>query len=103
MPVNTFDLKKSVEIIERHFSEHILPYDCIPLTLGGDHTIVLPILRAMAKKHGPVGLIHVDAHADTNEMMFGEEIAHGTPFRRAVEEGLLDCDRVVQIGLRGTG
>ena len=103
VPVNTFDLKKSVEIIERHFSEHILPYDCIPLTLGGDHTIVLPILRAMAKKHGPVGLIHVDAHADTNEMMFGEEIAHGTPFRRAVEEGLLDCDRVVQIGLRGTG
>ena len=57
----------------------------------------------MAKKHGPVGLIHVDAHADINDTMFGEPIAHGTPFRRAVEEGLLDCRRVVQIGLRGTG
>ena len=45
----------------------------------------------MAKKHGPVGLIHVDAHADINDTMFGEPIAHGTPFRRAVEEGLLDC------------
>ena len=57
----------------------------------------------MAKVHGPVGLVHVDAHADINEHMFGEEIAHGTPFRRAVEEGLLDTSRVIQIGLRGTG
>ena len=59
----------------------------------------------MAAKHGhgKVGLVHVDAHADVNEHMFGEQIAHGTPFRRAVEENLLDCDRVVQIGLRGTG
>ena len=57
----------------------------------------------MAKAHGPVGLIHVDAHADINPDMFGEKVAHGTPFRRAVEEGLLDCNRVVQIGLRGTG
>jgi len=57
----------------------------------------------MGKRHGPVGLIHVDAHADINEAMFGEQIAHGTPFRRAVEEELLDTSRVVQIGLRGTG
>jgi guanidinobutyrase len=57
----------------------------------------------MAKRHGPVGLIHVDAHADINEHMFGERIAHGTPFRRAVEEGLLDTKRVCQIGLRGSG
>jgi guanidinobutyrase len=71
--------------------------------LGGDHTLVLPILRAMHRRYGPVGLLHVDAHADINEMMFGERIAHGTPFRRAVEEQLLDQDRVVQIGLRGTG
>ncbi|TXH38582.1 MAG: agmatinase, partial [Rhodospirillaceae bacterium] len=59
--------------------------------------------RAMARKHGPVGLVHVDAHADVNDTMFGEKIAHGTPFRRAVEEGLLNGKRVVQIGLRGTG
>ena len=56
-----------------------------------------------AAAHGPVGLIHVDAHTDINDSMFGEKIAHGTPFRRAVEEGLLDCDRVAQIGVRGTG
>jgi guanidinobutyrase len=71
--------------------------------MGGDHTIVLPILRAMAKRHGPVGLVHIDAHTDINDTMFGEPIAHGTPFRRAVEEGLLDCSRVAQIGVRGTG
>jgi guanidinobutyrase len=100
--INTFNLAKSVEIIEQAYDE-ILAAGCRPLTLGGDHTIVLPILRAMRKKYGPVGLVHVDAHADINEHMFGERIAHGTPFRRAVEEGLLDGKRVVQIGLRGTG
>ena len=71
--------------------------------MGGDHTIALPILRAVAKRHGPVALVHVDAHADVNDEMFGEGVAHGTPFRRAVEEGLLACDKVWQIGLRGTG
>jgi guanidinobutyrase len=100
--INTYDLKRSVEIIEAAYDE-ILAHDCRPLTLGGDHTIVLPILRAMRRKHGPVGLLHVDAHADVNELMFGEEIAHGTPFRRAVEEGLLDLTRVAQIGVRGSG
>ncbi|HEY2021953.1 agmatinase, partial [Paraburkholderia sp.] len=83
--------------------DEILQHDCKPVTLGGDHTIALPILRAIHRKHGKVGLIHVDAHADVNDTMMGEKIAHGTPFRRAVEEGLLDCERVVQIGLRGTG
>ncbi len=99
---NTFDLKKSVDLIEAAF-DGILAHDCIPLTLGGDHTLTLPILRAIAKKHGPVALLHIDAHADINDEMFGEKIAHGTPFRRAVEEGLLACDKVHQIGLRGTG
>jgi guanidinobutyrase len=100
--INTFNLEKSVAIIERAYDE-ILGHGCVPLTMGGDHTIVLPILRAMHRKHGPVGLVHVDAHADVNDEMFGERIAHGTPFRRAVEEGLLDCARAVQIGLRATG
>jgi guanidinobutyrase len=100
--INTFDLKKTVGIIETAYDE-ILSHNCKPLTLGGDHTLTLPILRAMAKKHGPVALVHVDAHADINEHMFGEKIAHGTPFRRAVEEGLLQCDKVFQIGLRGSG
>jgi guanidinobutyrase len=100
--INTFNLAASIDIIEAAFDE-ILAHDCRPLTLGGDHTIALPILRAMRKKHGPVGMVHVDAHADINEHMFGEAITHGTPFRRAVEEGLLDGQRVVQIGLRGSG
>ena len=73
------------------------------LTLGGDHTIPLPILRALTKKHGPVGVVHIDAHADVNDAMFGEPIAHGTPFRRAIEEGLINPKRMVQIGLRATG
>ena len=99
---NPYDLKKSVEIITAAFDE-VLATGCRTLTLGGDHTLALPILRSMAKRHGPVGLIHVDAHADINDTMFGEEIAHGTPFRRAVEEGLIDCRRAIQIGLRGSG
>lgn len=102
VPINPYNLQDSIRIIERAF-DAILVQDCRPLTLGGDHTIALPILRAMARKHGPIGLVHIDAHADINDHMFGEKIAHGTPFRRAVEEELLDGPRVVQIGLRGTG
>ena len=103
VPINTFNLLKSVDIIEKFYTDKIVNYGAIPLTLGGDHTIALPILRALAKKHGPVGMVHIDAHADINDEMFGEKIAHGTPFRRAVEENLIDGNRVVQIGLRGTG
>lgn len=102
VPINTYNLTASVAIIERAY-DAIGAADCRPLTLGGDHTIALPILRSLARKHGPLGLVHVDAHADINEHMFGEPITHGTPFRRAVEECLLDGERVVQIGLRGSG
>ena len=102
VPINTFSIEKSMGIITG-FYERVLAAGCKPLTMGGDHTIALPILRALAAKHGPVALVHVDAHADINDEMFGEPIAHGTPFRRAVEEGLLACDKVWQIGLRGTG
>jgi len=102
VPINTYSLEKSLTIIKR-FYDDVIAADCRPLTLGGDHTIALPILRAVANKHGPVALVHVDAHADVNDEMFGEAVAHGTPFRRAVEEGLLACDKVWQIGLRGTG
>jgi guanidinobutyrase len=100
--INTFNLLDSVRIIEEAYTR-LNAYPVIPLTLGGDHTITLPILRALTKKHGPVGLIHVDAHTDTNDDMFGEKITHGSTFRRAVEEGLLDCKRVVQIGQRAQG
>jgi guanidinobutyrase len=100
--INTFDLKKTVDLITEAY-HGILATGCIPLTLGGDHTLTYPILRAVAAKHGPVALIHVDAHADINDEMFGEKIAHGTPFRRAFEAGCLQNDKVFQIGLRGTG
>ena len=102
VPINTYSLEKSVGIITDFYRE-VLGHGCVPLTLGGDHTIALPILRAVAERHGPVALIHVDAHADVNDEMFGERIAHGTPFRRAVEEGLLQTNKVWQIGLRGSG
>ena len=97
-----YDLLAAVEAIEAHFDE-LLGHGVATATMGGDHTVVLPILKAMAERHGPVGLVHVDAHTDINDTMFGSKIAHGTPFRRAVEAGVLDCDRVVQIGVRGTG
>jgi guanidinobutyrase len=100
--INTFNLEKSMAIIEAAYDE-ILNFNCKPLTLGGDHTVLLPILRAIKKKHGPVALIHVDAHADVNDQMFGERVAHGTPVRRAIEESLVDPAGCVQIGLRGTG
>lgn len=102
VPINTFDLKKSVDIIETHYHS-ILKHGTIPLTLGGDHTLTWPILRAIKAQHGPVALIHVDAHADTNEEMFGETVAHGCPFRRAWEDDCLQNNRVFQIGLRTTG
>lgn len=73
----------------------------VPLSVGGDHSISLPILRAVAAG-GPVGMIHIDAHCDTGDDYMGSRFHHGAPFRRAVEEGLLDPVRVVQIGIRGT-
>ena len=100
--INTFNLPANVEIIRQGISD-ILDHGCIPLTLGGDHTISYPILKAVAEKHGPVALIHIDAHADINDTMFGEKIAHGTPFRRAHEDGCLNPELVFQVGLRGTG
>ncbi|NDD10965.1 MAG: agmatinase, partial [Rhodobacteraceae bacterium] len=102
VPINTFDLKKSVDIITDYF-DNVLRHDVIPLTLGGDHTLTWPILRAMRNRYGPVALVHVDAHADINDEMFGEKVAHGCPFRRAWEDGCLINDKVFQIGLRGTG
>jgi len=102
VPINTFDLKKSVEIITAFYDE-VLSHGAIPLTLGGDHTLTWPVLRAIKKRHGPIALIHVDAHADINEAMFGEAVAHGCPFRRAWEDGCLINEKVFQIGLRGTG
>jgi agmatinase len=73
----------------------------VPLVLGGDHSVVLGELRAQAAVHGPVALVLLDAHADTWEQYYGERYFHGTPFRRAVEEGLLDTSRSLLAGMRG--
>jgi guanidinobutyrase len=100
--LNTFNLASSIRIIEEFYAS-VLEHSVKPLSIGGDHTIALPILRALHKKHGKMALIHVDAHADVNDEMFGEKVAHGTIFRRALEEGLVDGHKMVQIGLRGTG
>jgi guanidinobutyrase len=102
VPINAFNLLKSIDIIEAFYDE-ALQHDIKPVSFGGDHTISLPILRAIARQHGPVALVHVDAHADINDEMFGEKIAHGTIFRRALEEGLVQGDKMFQIGLRTTG
>lgn len=73
-----------------------------PIFLGGDHSVSLPLLRAAAAAHGPLGLVHFDAHSDLWEGYFGGKDTHGTPFRRALEEGLIDPARSVQVGLRGS-
>ena len=72
-----------------------------PIVVGGDHSITLPVLRALAKKHGPLALVQFDAHIDTWDEYFGGKYFHGTPFRRAIEEGIVDGKRFVQVGIRG--
>jgi len=102
LAINTFSLADSLRIIKESY-DAILTHDVIPVAMGGDHSITLPILRAIAARHGPVALLHVDAHADVNDQMFGERETHGTVFRRAYEEGLIQPDKTYQIGIRGSG
>jgi guanidinobutyrase len=102
VPINTFNLTASISIIQNYY-EGVLKFPVKPFSIGGDHSITLPILRAVANKHGPVAVIHIDAHTDTNDCMFGEKITHGTVFRRAIEEGLIDTRKMVQVGVRATG
>jgi guanidinopropionase len=98
--VNPIDLKDTLGRVEA-FYRRVHEAGVMPLTAGGDHLITLPIMRALAKDR-PVGMVHFDAHTDTWDRYFGDSFyTHGTPFRRAVEEGLLDPKRTVQIGIRG--
>ncbi|MGB3899558.1 MAG: agmatinase [Mesorhizobium sp.] len=99
--VNNYNLPATVDIIEA-FYRPVVDEGVVPISLGGDHTISYPILKALSREHGPLAMIHVDAHADVADRMFGEPIAHGTPFRRAVDSGCLQTDAVFQIGLRGS-
>ncbi len=94
-------IERTYERIETAVGE-ILERRVLPIAVGGDHSITLPILRAVAKRHGPVALVHIDAHLDTWDEYFGGKYFHGTPFRRAVEEGLIDPRQTIQIGIRGS-
>ena len=101
LSVNPINLLDGLARIEAGMAA-IVAAGALPLSCGGDHLTTLPVLRAVAKT-GAVGMIHFDAHSDTNDTYFGDNpYTHGTPFRRAIEEGLLDPKRVVQIGIRGS-
>ncbi|MEZ7756844.1 agmatinase [Microbacterium paraoxydans] len=100
IPVNPFDLTEAVTEVERAalaLGEQVQRL----VTIGGDHTVALPLLRAVAAKHGPVAVLHFDAHLDTWDTYFGAPITHGTPFRRASEEGLIDLTASCHVGTRG--
>ncbi|SMD21808.1 agmatinase [Kibdelosporangium aridum] len=97
---NPFNIGKAITEISEQATE-LLNAGAKLVTVGGDHTIALPLLRAVASKHGPVALLHFDAHLDTWDTYFGEPYTHGTPFRRAVEEGLLDTSALSHVGTRG--
>jgi agmatinase len=79
----------------------VLEAGATPVCVGGDHSVTLGILRAVARQHGPVGVVHFDAHPDTWDEYFGSKLFHGTPFRRGIEEGLIDARRMIQVGIRG--
>ena len=97
---NPFNIGEAIETIQQAALD--LTSDGTRLvTLGGDHTISLPLLRAAAERHGPVALLHFDAHLDTWDTYFGAEYTHGTPFRRAFEEGLIDTEALSHVGTRG--
>ena len=101
VPVVPYNLQRSMEIITEYY-HRVMAAHCIPLTMGGDHSLSYPILRAIKEKHGAVGLIQIDAHTDFNDTMQGEKLANGTAFCRVLEEGLVDPQHMVQIGLRGS-
>ncbi|PSL45860.1 agmatinase [Salsuginibacillus halophilus] len=94
------NIHRTYDVVKEELSP-ILENDITPIILGGDHSVSLGHLRAFAEKYGPVSLVHFDSHSDTWDNYFGEKYMHGTPFRRAVEEGLIDTEHSIQVGLRG--
>ncbi len=97
---NPFNIDEAVSTIQVG-ARALLSQGARLMTIGGDHTIALPLLREMAAVHGPVSVVHFDAHLDTWDTYFGAPITHGTPFRRASEEGLLDLEGCMHVGIRG--
>ena len=99
-PINPMSKDKSIAMIEEFFRE-MRRANIVPIAVGGDHTIPLPILRALADDR-PVGILHFDAHADTLDQICGDKINHATFMRRGYEEGLIDPKRTIQVGMRGS-
>jgi agmatinase len=100
LTVNPFSIDEAISAIERG-ARALAERAGAVLTLGGDHTVALPMLRAVAARNGPVAVVHFDAHLDTWDTYFGAAYTHGTPFRRASEEGLLDRSGCLHVGIRG--
>jgi agmatinase len=100
VPCNPFSIDEALDQIAGHARDLLSPERRL-VTIGGDHTVALPLLRAVTAVHGPVALVHLDAHLDTWDTYFGASRTHGTVFRRAFEEGLLLPDRSVHLGIRG--
>jgi agmatinase len=100
LPTNPLSILDTFQRIEAGIEE-LLAHGVRPICVGGDHSISLPILRALSKRSGPLSVIHFDSHSDTWDEYFGSKYSHGTPFRRAIEEGLIDPTHMLQVGLRG--
>ncbi|GGK01009.1 agmatinase [Pilimelia anulata] len=100
LAVNPFDMDATIELIADG-ARDLLATGARLMTLGGDHSIALPLLRAAAERHGPLAVVHFDAHLDTWDIDFGKCHSHGTPFRRAAEAGYLDRNHCLHIGIRG--
>ncbi|WP_437976025.1 agmatinase [Sorangium sp. So ce295] len=102
VPFPPFHADSVRELIQASVDE-VLAAGAVPFVVGGDHSIALPVLRALSRRHGPVTVVHVDAHLDTSTSeVWGEPFHHGTPFRNAIEEGLIGRSALHQIGIRAT-
>jgi agmatinase len=101
VPAIPGDIKRTYDLIEARYAD-LASQGIVPIGIGGDHSITLGELRGMAKALGPVALVQLDAHCDTWDNYWGVRYTHGTPFRRAVEEGLLNVGHSIQVGMRGT-
>ena len=101
LAISPFDIEAAVAAIEAKLG-HVLETATRAVALGGDHTIALPILRVLHRHHGPIAVVHFDAHLDTWDTYFGAPFTHGTPFRRASEEGLLAKGNCIHLGIRGS-
>lgn len=101
VPVIPQNVERTMLVITDYYHK-IVQANCIPLTMGGDHSITYPILRSLSKKHGPVALVQVDSHPDLCNTVSGERYSSGTVMRRVVEDGLVDAGSMIQIGLRGS-